>query len=144
MHTRRSSSWAPDMGKLVLERSATTALAVGREGLPALFTPTPAAAKRTLEFFTANIRNPNTRKAYARAAAEFAAWCGQRGLHELGAIEPVHVAAYVEQLLQTHSKPTTKQHLAGIRMLFDWLVTGQVIPQNPAHSVRGPRHSVKK
>ena len=29
-------------------------------------------------------------------------------------------------------------------MLFDWLVTGQVIPVNPAHSVRGPRHSVKK
>jgi hypothetical protein len=30
------------------------------------------------------------------------------------------------------------------RMLFDWLVIGQVIPSNPAHSVRGPRHSVTK
>jgi integrase/recombinase XerD len=29
-------------------------------------------------------------------------------------------------------------------MLFDWLVTGQVMPSNPAHSVRGPRHSVSK
>jgi integrase/recombinase XerD len=29
-------------------------------------------------------------------------------------------------------------------MLFDWLVTGQVVPSNPAHSVRGPRHSVSK
>ena len=29
-------------------------------------------------------------------------------------------------------------------MLFDWLVVGQVIPSNPASSVRGPRHSVKK
>jgi integrase/recombinase XerD len=37
-----------------------------------------------------------------------------------------------------------KQHLASIRMLFDWLVTGQVIPLNPVHSVRGPKHSVKK
>lgn len=46
--------------------------------------------------------------------------------------------------MQTHSKPTIKQHLAAIRMLFDWLVTGQVIPLNRAHSVRGPRHSVKK
>ena len=46
--------------------------------------------------------------------------------------------------MKTHSKPTVKQHLAAIRMLFDWLVTGQVIPQNPAHSVRGPKHSVKK
>ena len=42
------------------------------------------------------------------------------------------------------SKPTVKQHLAAIRMLFDWLVTGQVIPTNPAHAVRGPKHSVKK
>ena len=37
-----------------------------------------------------------------------------------------------------------EQHLACIRMLFDWLVTGQVMPSNPAHSVRGPRHSVSK
>jgi integrase/recombinase XerD len=29
-------------------------------------------------------------------------------------------------------------------MLFDWLVTGQVVPTNPAHSVRGPRHSVSR
>jgi site-specific recombinase XerC len=41
------------------------------------------------------------------------------------------------------SKPTVKQHLAAIRMLFDWLVTGQVAATNPAHSVRGPKHVVK-
>ena len=29
-------------------------------------------------------------------------------------------------------------------MLFDWLVVGQVIPTNPAPSVRGPKLSVKK
>ena len=40
-------------------------------------------------------------------------------------------------------KPTVKQHLAAIRMLFDWLVTGQVVATNPAHSVRGPKHVVK-
>ena len=39
--------------------------------------------------------------------------------------------------------PTVKQHLAAIRMLFDWLVIGQVIPMNPAASVRGPKHVVK-
>jgi integrase len=37
-----------------------------------------------------------------------------------------------------------KQHLAAIRMLFDWLVVGQVIAVNPASPVRGPKHSVKK
>jgi site-specific recombinase XerC len=35
-------------------------------------------------------------------------------------------------------------HLPGIRMLFDWLVIGQVVPVNPASSVRGPKHVVKK
>ena len=112
--------------------------------LPALFKPTPAAAKRTLEFFTAQIRNSNTRKAYARSVSEFAAWCASHGLHTLAGIEPVHVAAYIEQLQQRLSAPSVKQHLAALRVLFDWLVVGQVIPVNPASSVKGPRHSVRK
>lgn len=112
--------------------------------LPALFTPTPAAARRTLEFFTANIRNPNTRRSYARAVSEFSTWCTAQGLHALGNIEPVHVAAYIEQLQQRLAAPSVKQHLAALRVLFDWLVIGQVMPSNPASSVRGPRHSVRK
>ena len=51
------------------------------------------------------------------------------------------VAAYIELLQTTHAKPTVKQHLATIRMLFDWLVIGQVVPTNPAHAVRGPSTS---
>ena len=118
---------------------------IGRGGtLPALFTPTPDAGKRFVEFFTANIRNPHTRKAYAWAVAEFSAWCARHGLTTLRAIEPVHVAAYVETLQGRLSAPSIKQHLAAIRMLFDWLVVGQVIPTNPASSVRGPKHSTKK
>lgn len=112
--------------------------------LPALFTPDAAAARRFVEFFTANIRNPNTRKAYARAVGEFAAWCDQRGLVELRTIEPVHVAAYIESLQPRLAAPSVKLHLAAIRMLFDWLVVGQVVPINPASAVRGPRYSVKK
>ena len=102
------------------------------------------ASLRFLEFFTVNIRNPNTRAAYARAAGAFLRWCEEQRISELGRIQPVHVAAYIEQLGREMSPPSVKQHLAGLRMLFDWLVTGQVIPQNPAHSVRGPRHSVSK
>ena len=102
------------------------------------------AALRFLEFFTVNIRNKNTRAAYGRAAGAFLRWCEGQGIGELGRVQPVHVAAYIEQLQGELSAPTVKQHLACIRMLFDWLVTGQVIPTNPAHSVRGPRHSVSK
>ena len=67
-------------------------------------------------------------------------WCERHGVAELGAIRTLHVAAYVEQLGR-YSAPTVKQHLAAIRMLFDWLVVGQVVPHNPAHAGRGPRHS---
>ena len=102
------------------------------------------AALRFLEFFTVNIRNPNTRAAYGRAAGAFLSWCERQGVTSLAGVQPVLVAAYVEQLGETMSAPTVKQHLACIRMLFDWLVIGQVMPTNPAHSVRGPRHSVAK
>ena len=100
-------------------------------------------SKRFLEFFAANIRNPNTRIAYAHAVARFLHWCDERGL-TLASIEPLHVAAYIERLTQERSPVTVKQHLAAIRGLFDWLVTGQSIPFNPASSVRSPRYSIKQ
>src|SRR5262249_1676034 len=59
-------------------------------------------------------------------------------------IEPVVVAAYVEYLGGIYSRPTIKQHLAAVRMAFDWLVTGGVLPMNPASSVRGPTYVSKK
>lgn len=110
--------------------------------LPALITREgPKAADRFLEFFTANIRNKNTRLSYAHAIGSFLAWCEGHGT-SLHRIEPMLVAAYIEQ--HPGSPQTVKQHLAAIRMLFDWLVVGQVVPFNPASSVRGPRYSIKK
>lgn len=114
----------------------------GRALVPALYAPDALAAKRAFEFFAVNIRNPNTRKAYARAAAEFAAWCDAHDINDVRQVQPVHVAAYIEGL--QIAAPSVKQRLAALRMLFDWLVIGQVMPMNPASSVRGPRHSVKK
>ncbi|MEP7152686.1 MAG: site-specific integrase, partial [Nitrospira sp.] len=112
--------------------------------LPALFRPDAATATRVLEFFTANIRNPNTRKAYAKAAEDFATWCEAHGLDHLRAVQPIHVAAYIEELQQRIAAPSVKVQLAAIRMLFDWLVLGQIVPTNPASVVRGPKHSIKK
>jgi len=112
--------------------------------LPALVTSTgDRAGVRFLEFFTAQIRNPHTRRAYARAAAEFLAWCESRGVASLPQVQPLHVAAWIELAGRESSAPTVKQKLAAIRHLFDWLVTGQVVPLNPAASVRGPRHVVR-
>lgn len=100
------------------------------------------AEQRFLEFFTADIRNPGTRRVYAHAANRFCEWCHQRGI-ALPAVSPFVVGAYIEQLTQRRSAPTVKQHLAAIRRLFDWLVIGQILPVNPAASVRGPKHIVK-
>ena len=102
------------------------------------------ASRRFAEFFTANIRNKNTRAAYARAVGAFCAWCEERGLSLL-TLNPVVIAAYVELLLANGmAKPTVKQHLAAIRMLCDYMVTGGILPFNPAASVRGPKHVVKR
>ncbi|MBX9626134.1 MAG: site-specific integrase [Gemmataceae bacterium] len=101
------------------------------------------ARRRFVEFFTAEIRNPNTRAAYGRAVARLDRWCSEHGVR-LEQLTTVHVAAYVERLGWEVSKPTVKQHLAAIRMLGDYLVTGQVIPANPAAGVRGPKYVLKK
>jgi len=65
-------------------------------------------------------------------------------LADFTAVQPIHMAAYAEELQAGLSEPTVKQHLAAIRMLFDWLVTGQAVPVSPASSVRGPRYSITK
>ena len=73
----------------------------------------------------------------------FADWCGHHGI-PLAKVEPIVVAAYVEELTRKLAPASVKQHLAALRMLFDWLVVGQVLPFNPASSVRGPKHVVRK
>jgi site-specific recombinase XerD len=102
------------------------------------------AQERFIEFFTANIRNRNTRRAYAQAVSEFLTWCEDRRVTSIAAVQPVHVAGYIDELTRARSAPTAKQRLSAIRHLFDWLVVGQVVPVNPAASVRGPTHVVKK
>jgi site-specific recombinase XerD len=117
---------------------------------PALFLPDARAGERFFEFFTANIRNKNTRRAYYKATGRFSQWCEGRGLLDLAAVKPLHVAGYIEWLGLPvpegagMAKPSVKQQLAALRMLFDWLVIGHVLDVNPAHAVRGPRHVVKK
>jgi integrase/recombinase XerD len=101
------------------------------------------ASRRFIEFFTANIRNRNTRAAYARAVKQFFDWTDKRRL-ELHEIEAITIAAYIEQLGTTVSKSTVKQHLAAIRRLFDYLTTGGVLDSNPASAVRGPKYVVRR
>jgi integrase len=92
--------------------------------VPALYAPTAQAAKRFIEYFAANIRNPNTRRAYFHAVLEFSSWCEAQNFTQILDIEPLHVAAYIEQLTARLAKPSVKQH--------------------PAAPVRGPKYTVRK
>ena len=130
-------------GELVLTTGGGEAAFPTSAMVPALFAAAgERASRRLIEFLTAEIRNPHTRAAYARAIGRFDGWCQARGF-ALEQLTPVHVAAYVEQIGREVSKPTVKQHLAALRMLGDYLVTGQVLPFNPAAAVRGPKYVIK-
>ncbi len=104
-----------------------------------------SASRRFLEFFAAEIENDNTRATYYRAVGNFFRWCDGRGLHDLEQIGPVVVAAYIKEEKARRGPngvQTVKVELAALRRLFDYLVIGQIMPSNPALSVRGPKHVV--
>ena len=103
-----------------------------------------AAARRYLKFFAGTIRNAHTRRAYGRAVSGFMAWCEENGVRSITDVEPLHVATWIELQTRERAAPSVKQQLAAIRHFFDWLVTGQVIPTNPAASVRGPSYVVRQ
>lgn len=127
-----------------LGNSSSDLLSVSSDRLPTLIRDAGEhAERRFVEFFTAHIRNPGTRAVYGRAVGRFCDWCERRGVL-LKQVSPFVVAAYIEQLTQLRKAPTVKLHLAAIRRLCDWLVVGQVLPVNPAASVRGPKHVVTK
>ena len=125
--------------KTSLASSSLTASSV-----PSIFTARPEARTRMRDFFSSHIRNPNTRRAYREAVRQFSAFCAEHDIKDLAQVQPIHVAAFVEMQLKLHSKPTVKLRLAALRMLFDWMVVGQIIPTNPAHAVRGPKHSQRR
>jgi site-specific recombinase XerD len=102
------------------------------------------AALRFIDFFTSHIRNPNTRAAYAIGVRSFFDWLQARGMTALKRVRAIHVSGYIEALSKVRKAPTVKQHLAAIRMLFDFLILGQVVDSNPAAAVRGPKHVVTR
>jgi len=108
-----------------------------RPMLPALIaTVGNNASLRFLEFFTVNIRNTNTPAAYGRATGAFLPWSRTSSRCMLLPMS--------SNWTREMSPPSDKQYLASIRVLFDSLVKGQVMPTKPAHSARRPRHFMSK
>lgn len=83
-----------------------TALAtIAAPVLPAIVTVAGERAQiRFLEFFAANIRNANTRRAYARAVVDFLSWCEGRGVASVTGVQPLHVAARNSERLDARYK----------------------------------------
>jgi site-specific recombinase XerD len=133
------------MAATILTHEPRRAVVAGTEvvHVPAVVEQAGARARRRfVEFFTAEIRNPHTRRAYGSAVGRFLAWWEVRGL-TLETLYPFLVASYVEELAATLAVASVKQHLAALRMLFDYLVVRQVLPHNPADAVRGPKLVVR-
>jgi site-specific recombinase XerD len=120
-----------------------TALGLVKAGsfqVPALIADIgPEATKRCFEFFTVPIRNKNKRIAYYHAIGQFLTWCQRAGFRDLEDIEPISVAAYVEQ--HPGSPATIKQHMSAIRMLFSWLTEKGILAMNPAREVKTEKFS---
>jgi site-specific recombinase XerD len=76
---------------------------------------------------------------YDHAIDQFLDWCQRAGFQSFEGIEPITVAAYIEQ--HPGSPPTVKQHMAAIRMLFSWLTEKGILAMNPACEVKTPRFS---
>lgn len=102
------------------------------------------AFDQVLEFFAAQISNQNTRTAYHQAVRNFFVWLERYDVTTLVQIRPMHVAGWVEDLKGSYSIPSVKLKLTAVTMLLDWLVVKQVLPLNPAKSVRSPRYSIAK
>ena len=129
---------------LIVVRARAPALSGGVAIPTVVMNEGEAAARRYLEFFAGTIRNAHTRRAYSRAVSGFMSWCEESGVRSITDVEPLHLATWIELQTRERAAPSVKQQLAAIRHLFDWLVTGQVIPTNPAASVRGPSHIVRQ
>src|ERR1700704_2248866 len=96
------------------------------------------ASMRFLEFFAVNIRNPHTRRAYYRAAEEFLAWCASIGVPSIAAVQPVHVATWIEASTRELAAPSVKRGPAKSASRLPPSPSGERVSSAPAPAVAMP------
>lgn len=104
--------------------------------VPSLFARSRNAENRFKDFFATRLSNLHTRRVYYTAICRFGRWCSSHRLTTLAQLNSAHMVEYLADLERKLSTPSTRQHFAALRMLFDWLVAGGVIKVNPVHAVR--------
>jgi integrase/recombinase XerD len=124
-----------------LQQPEPGAMVSRRAEIPTIITQAgEIAALSFVNFFTAEIDNENTRRAYLQAWREFGKWAESQG-YRLGDMKPYQLAAYREELKRRYHVRSVKQHLSALRRVFDQLVNDQAISTNPAGTLRGPKFS---
>lgn len=141
---------------MTTELAKLESLPGSRSDAPAILRAAGSNARFAYDEFFAGEENTHTERAYRHAVHRFLTHCHSLGIG-LNQVTPGIVSEYLKKLqaqvkprrghpprFRPASKPTKKLHLAGIRKFFDKLVERHAIMLNPAHSVRGPRHSVSE
>jgi integrase/recombinase XerC len=111
--------------------------------LPPLVAAGERAWMRFFEFLAVNIRNPHTRRTYARAADEFLAWCADAGVPSIAVVQPVHVATWIEAGTRELAASSVKQRLAAIRHLFDTTSSNPALTRLSAIGPGAPEEKVR-
>ena len=114
---------------------------IARGAASALFWISYRVRRIRWQYFKVNIRNPYTRRVCLIVVWRSAGWCELHGI-SVATLEMMAVAAYIEEPMRMLASACVKQHLAALRILFDWLVVNRVPPFNPASSVRGTKRAV--
>ncbi|MGE3308460.1 MAG: tyrosine-type recombinase/integrase [Limisphaerales bacterium] len=87
----------------------------------------------------ANIENPNTRRAYRNAVADFMAFAGVKNWDALATITRAHVIAWRRQMTHRHLKPASiRRKLSSLSELFDFLTDQDAVDSNPVDGVKRP------
>ena len=103
-------------GAVLLVSPVGVPAGIDQPRLPALIAAAgERAGIRFLKVFASTIRNPHTLRADASAVADFRTWCEEHAAPSIAAVQPLHVAAWMEGQTREHSAPTVKQQLAAIR-----------------------------
>lgn len=142
------------MTKDIVSTTSRFAFADGQHEPPAIVRLAGSNARYAYNEFFAGEENSHTERAYRHAVHRFLGHCESLNIG-LNDVMPGIVSDYLKHLqaevktpkgepqkFREASKPMKKVHLAGIRKFFDRLVERHAIALNPAHSVRGPKHSV--
>jgi site-specific recombinase XerD len=97
------------------------------------------ALPTTGELFATNQVSPETERCYKYQLRNFAQWMREdRGVDDMEDVTTADLLSY-RQSLQYLAASTQKRYLAAIKSFLAWALEAEIIPTNPAASLKLPR-----